>query len=1313
MAKLTNVENKVTNTPKTEATKEKIRRLKSNEPKIKEKFRKRRNFKARHNIKTRIDENEQKKIKVDLDQDGGQTTQFDKSNTLVLPSKKRFTKKILDAEPVRLLSKKHKKRLQKIVDTKRKKADRGVILKELEELHAANKNLPSFTSLSSIQTLGRKKWKHLDDGIVLGGTILPAEQHKGRYVQPGQPGSLSYSVKRKRKEELLLAAKRPKPPRDPTLVTMNDVSSSECSSDEEDEITEVSKEANGTDEQKVNGNNESSDEDSSEWGENEASSDKASCQSGESEASLDDNEDNATSSTTTEVADQSSSSVVASTSKEADTAAASVTPAVVVTAEDRLPSTYVHVKRDPALAEARLQLPILSEEQRVMEAIKENPMVVIVGATGSGKTTQVPQFLYEAGFASGKQIIGVTEPRRVAAISMSERVGRELGLSGREVSYQIRFEGNTSPDTKIKFMTDGVLLKEFQNDKLLMKYSAIIIDEAHERSVYSDLLIGILSRVVPARNKRGKPLKLIVMSATLRVEDFTENSWLVKKLGGPPPVIKIDGRTFEVTVHYNKITEDDYAEVAYNKVCKIHRQLPEGAILIFLTGQQEVHGLCRKLRATFPARTGQAPMLPAYRRRINEQKERRKKMKEQKKSAAAEDEAEEDDSNNLTKKLLEVNLDEFTAALSVFPGNENEDDECGLDESQEDMFSDEEGAPDAASDDDVDLGDGAADFVGGMAAGDGKPEQPLHVLPLYSLLPSHRQKLVFETPPEGMRLVVVATNIAETSLTIPDVKYVVDCGKTKAKVFDKVTGVSMFHVTNCSQASADQRAGRAGRVAPGHCYRLFSSAVFNEYAKFAKPEILSRPIDDIVLMLKSLRLPVVNFPYPTPPEHVQIRQALKRLMFLGAVDEEDKDFGVTEEAKSNARSEKAIEKDTTRITALGKLMSSFPVAPRYAKMLCLSDQHGLWPYTIALVAALTVQEILVEMPLDHHGKDFDTKRSEWRQTRLSWSGTGQRRLLGDLMVLLRAVLEADTHNNSQQYCDQHGLRQKGLLNVRKLRRQLTNEVNMIVPDANIPMDPGLKLPSKDQCCAMRQLVLSGSVDRVARRIDIARLKEQDDKIKWKDAYRTIELEEPVFLPKSSVLRIDKPEWVAYQDIFESSTNNKMFMRGVTAVEPDWLSRLAPKLCTFSAPLANPAPYYDADRDRVMCYANATFGRADWDLPPAQKTLHPAGTDLYCRFAYHLLKGDVLDTLAPFAKYLVDIRTLLRPLGFRYQEQKDRLVRALKICDVSTKAKLLDVWSRQPEYLLRQYTAWLSDKSYIPIVKKIWPPIPKEKNEWIA
>ncbi|VDO00841.1 unnamed protein product [Rodentolepis nana] len=303
-------------------------------------------------------------------------------------------------------------------------------------------------------------------------------------------------------------------------------------------------------------------------------------------------------------------------------------------------ATYVLVNRSPAIQTARLALPVVAEEVRIMEQIRENDVVLICGATGSGKTTQIPQFLYEAGYTRDGYKIGITEPRRVAAISMSQRVSVELGLNNSEVAYHIRYEKNTNGNTEIKFMTDGILLQEMKKDFQLSAYSAILIDEAHERSVYTDILLGLLSLVIRLRRKAYDkdpknarlPLKLIIMSATLRVEDFANNRQLFPTLKAPskegngsnhclecdsdedesvdkaktrrpgaPPIIKVESRQYPVTCHFSRVTPEDYLKAAFRKVITIHKDSPPGGILVFLTGQREVKTLCSWLSTAFPA----------------------------------------------------------------------------------------------------------------------------------------------------------------------------------------------------------------------------------------------------------------------------------------------------------------------------------------------------------------------------------------------------------------------------------------------------------------------------------------------------------------------------------------------------------------------------------------------------------------------------------------------------------------------------------------------------------------------------------------
>uniref|UniRef100_A0A2S2QMV5 RNA helicase n=1 Tax=Sipha flava TaxID=143950 RepID=A0A2S2QMV5_9HEMI len=343
------------------------------------------------------------------------------------------------------------------------------------------------------------------------------------------------------------------------------------------------------------------------------------------------------------------------------------------------------INRTPEIIESRSKLPIIGEEQVIMEAISENDVIIVVGETGSGKTTQVPQFLYEAGYANENMMIGVTEPRRIAAISVSQRVAKELNETSDIVSYLIRFEGNVGPNTKIKFMTDGVLLKEIQNDFLLNKYSSIILDEAHERRIFTDILIGILSRVVRLRRKRSNPLKLIIMSATLKVDDFSKNE---KLFFDKPPIILLSSRQFPVTIHFNKITPIDYLAEAYNKVYKIHTKLPAGAILVFLTGKLEVRQLVLKLRKVFPYKESDFEVGSKTKCKTNLKKE-------------------------MSKPLPDINLDDYDI-------ERHSDDELTLSEN-------------SSNDED---NDEVPRKIMRLTS------SPLWVLPLYSMLPVHKQSKV-------------------------------------------------------------------------------------------------------------------------------------------------------------------------------------------------------------------------------------------------------------------------------------------------------------------------------------------------------------------------------------------------------------------------------------------------------------------------------------------------------------------------------------------------------------------------------------------
>lgn len=686
----------------------------------------------------------------------------------------------------------------------------------------------------------------------------------------------------------------------------------------------------------------------------------------------------------------------------------------------------VTIERPSSIQDVRLKLPVVAEEQKIMEAIHNNNLVVVYGATGSGKTTQVPQFLYEAGYGTKDSpnpgMIGVTQPRRVAAVSMAKRVGDELADHGKRVAYQIRFEGTVSSETAIKFMTDGVLLREVAQDIALRKYSAIVIDEAHERSVNTDILIGMLSRVVKLREEMAeedpsiKPLKLIIMSATLRITDFTENKTLFST---PPPVLQAEGRQYPVTTHFARKTHHDYVEEAFRKISKGHRKLPPGGILVFLTGQNEITHLSKKLKEAF--KIGSTTTGPQVR---------------------------------ISGKDAPMEAEDIDFGETMDTTNDDY-----VDDDDEVTFNDDE---------DFDIGEEA----------DTGPSK-MHILPLYSLLPTKEQLRVFEPPPDGSRLIVLATNVAETSLTIPGIRYVFDCGRSKERKYDKTTGVQSFEVGWISKASASQRAGRAGRTGPGHCYRFYSSAVYErDFEEFAEPEILRMPIEGVVLQLKSMNLQhVVNFPFPTPPDRQSLASSEKLLTYLSAIS------------------------PSGQITPTGSTMSIFPLSPRFARILLVGHLHDCLPYTIALVAGLSAADIFIPenqvIPAATPREDEDSYlttaekieqdaranlRRQFNKVHQSFCFLDDR---SDAIKLLQAVGEF-AHEPTESWCASHYVRYKTLKEISQLRRQITDLLRTNIPAfATLKYEEKLAPPTAKQVKALKQMVAAGFIDHVAIRADLA------------------------------------------------------------------------------------------------------------------------------------------------------------------------------------------------------------------------------------
>ncbi|OQR98048.1 ATP-dependent RNA helicase [Achlya hypogyna] len=972
--------------------------------------------------------------------------------------------------------------------------------------------------------------------------------------------------------------------------------------------------------------------------------------------------------------------------------------------------TLVPVNRIEDIQVARMQLPVCSAEQEIMEAIALNPVVILCGETGSGKTTQVPQFLYEAGYGFDEHnpgchrflaqrliqcvgMIGVTQPRRVAAVSTAQRVATELNVPfGKHgsVGYQIRYDNeHVGQGTRIKFMTDGILLKEIQQDFLLKKYSIILLDEAHERNVNTDILIGLLSRVAPFRAQMAheeqemyaslteeerrtalpplKPLKLVIMSATLRVEDFTMNKTLFPT---PPPVIKVDARQYPVTVHFNKHTElNDYVHAAYQKVSKIHRKLPDGAILVFLTGQREILQLCRKLRHTLGSK-------------------RTRKV----------------------KKVSRRNREATDTQDGDWFAREHDDDDEEADVEEAELLGDE-----LLADDDSDASDSEEDNDHNPEDDEGSAENStpyVHVLPLYSMLANDEQMKVFDAPPEKHRLIVVATNVAETSLTIPGVRYVVDAGRTKERVFDLKTGISEFTVQWISKASADQRAGRAGRTGPGHCYRLYSSAVYeNEFPKFSPPQLLCQPIEDVVLQMKAMGIErILDFPFPTPPESVALKAAMMMLMHLGALNEK-----------------------TDTITSLGKTLAQFPVAARFAKMLLIAKEVGCLEYIIAVVASLTGQPPFV-LALERKEQEADAEPSpetispdemdadmakEWKEAEEMRKHSQWVDEESDVLSMLRAAGAYAYSGGSAAFCQDNHLHAKIMEQTLKLRGQLTSIVNKLFASdptySPVSLRPDMPPPTPEEQDTIRQIVAAGYLDHVAHRAPPGTITE-GTKIERNCAYISCSglVNEPIYVhPHSHVFTREPaklPPFVVYNTIVRSS---RACMKTVTAIDAEWLYAIAQSspLCKLSEPLAAPPPRYNAALDRVDCFVKPVYGVHQWELPVVtvggvvnavsgnERVEYPAGTMRYRWFARCLLDGAVVSGLLAYATRLKEPSASI--LRKKFDAKIQLLVMALERNGISSRRQLVAQWRKNPKYLLDELLKWVKD-DYRGMLTKAWP-----------
>ncbi|KAI0025711.1 P-loop containing nucleoside triphosphate hydrolase protein [Xylariomycetidae sp. FL0641] len=641
-----------------------------------------------------------------------------------------------------------------------------------------------------------------------------------------------------------------------------------------------------------------------------------------------------------------------------------------------------------SILKGRRDLPVHKQRQEFLNLYHKSQILVFVGETGSGKTTQIPQYvLYDELPHLNRKLVACTQPRRVAAMSVAQRVADELDVTlGEEVGYSIRFEDKTSSQTLLKYMTDGMLLREAMHDPEMSRYSCIILDEAHERTLATDILMALLKQIT----RRRPDLKLIVMSATLDAQKFQRYFF-------DAPLLAVPGRTHPVEIYYTAEPEKDYVEGAIRTVLQIHATEAEGDILLFLTGEEEIEDTCRK---------------------------------------------------------VSLEVDELVRET-----------DCG----------------------------------------------PMTVYPLYGTLPPHQQQKIFEPAPQPYkkggkpgRKCIVSTNIAETSLTIDGIVYVVDPGFSKQKIYNPRLRVESLLVSAISKASAQQRAGRAGRTKPGKCFRLYTEKAFKEeLIEQTYPEILRSNLANTVLELKKLGVQdLVHFDLMDPPAPETMMRALEELNYLACLD------------------------DDGELTSLGSLASEFPLDPGLAVMLISSPEFFCSNEILSITALLSVPQIFVR-PAQRRREADDMKN-------LFKHPDGDHLTMLNVYHAFKGV--QGRGEDPKQWCHKHYLSFRHLTSADNVRQQLkrimeTQGLDLMSTDFN----------DKNYYTNIRRALVTGFFMQVAKR--------ENNKV-----YRTLkDNNSAVMLHPSTVLQTEF-DWVIYNEFVLTS---KQYIRTVTGIRPEWLLEIAP------------------------------------------------------------------------------------------------------------------------------------------------------------
>ncbi|KPI90476.1 ATP-dependent RNA helicase-like protein [Leptomonas seymouri] len=674
------------------------------------------------------------------------------------------------------------------------------------------------------------------------------------------------------------------------------------------------------------------------------------------------------------------------------------------------------------LLSTRQQLPIFGKRMAIQETVRDHPVTLLVGETGSGKTTQVPHFIAELQ-DQFKGLIACTQPRRVAAVSVATRVAEEMDvLLGAQTGYRVRFDARECGATRVLYMTDGMLLREAFSDPDLMNFSVVVVDEAHERTIDTDVVLGLLKRLL----SRRPSFRLVVMSATLDVEK-------IRAYFPTAPLLHVSGRMYDVELFYTPQPVKDYVEATVACARQLHEREPAGDILCFLTGEAEIERAANSLMKGF-----------------------------QVSDAAVDDEG-----------------SELSGAQRVSS----------------------EGA--------------GADMKSGCSSSTAlaRPTRAV-VLPLYGALSLKDQQKVFDTYPPGTRKIVLATNIAETSVTIDGIVYVVDCGYQKQSLYNSEARVDFLLPAVISKASAEQRKGRAGRTRPGKCFRMFTEADFASFPDQTQPEILRTNIVNAVLLL--LKLGVANpcdFPFIDPPSDQGLSDAFYQLLYFGAVD------------------------DGLELTDFGRRMAELPVDACLSRMLLMAPKHGCAADAAIVAAMLEVGNVFSRPP---------SRVAEAQAAHALFDCPDSDHVT--LFNIFHGYFKNQA--NGARYCYEHYLRHQAL----QQAVQVYNQLRRLMTQLGVPVQSTYRAESSTvDTVALRQAVLEGFFTQVAYLVPLDSPKMTANKSTTR-LFRTVRDALLVCLHRQSALTHGTralPTWLVF-DRLEVQGDAGTFVRTASAVDVNWL-----------------------------------------------------------------------------------------------------------------------------------------------------------------